>query len=84
MRHHLLHILMVLLLYSCCKRLKNIEIAKSITFYEGLFRRLTHFYEGLFELSIHFYEGLPTFSVFCCIFLYFNWLYFQLIKNYFI
>ena len=63
MRHHLLHILMVLLLYSCCKRLKN-EIAKSITFYEGLFRRLTHFYEGLFELSIHFYEGLSTFSSF--------------------
>ena len=64
-------------------------------FYEGLFRRLTHFYEGLFELSIHFYEGLSAFFVikprlqsdifvFCCIFLYFNWLYFQLIKNYFI
>lgn len=64
MRHHLFNILMVLLLYSCCKRLKNNEIAKSITFYEGLFRRLTHFYEGLFELSIHFYEGLSTFSSF--------------------
>ena len=64
MRYHLLNIFMVLLLYSCNKRLKDNEIANVSHFYEGLSRRLTHFYEGLFELSIHFYEGLPTFSSF--------------------
>ena len=56
MRHHLLHILMVLLLYSCCKRLKNNEIAKPITL---AFRLFGNIVAG--EILLEILYNLPWF-----------------------